>query len=211
VIAKKRAPTALVLGGVLAAAGGVAVNRVGGSGLQQAAAFAVACALLIAAGAAARWGGSSPGPRLRTADAQVRPRQLGNVELGELGVHWSQVTADGYGPYVKRDAEPELDKAISGGQTLVAVSGAVLAGRTRTLAEAAHQHLADSWLAWFDVLPDTQLADLVAEARQQARGGPLVLWLDNADLALLSQFSAQLLDELPLGFRILMTLDQNPG
>jgi hypothetical protein len=36
-----------------------------------------------------------------------------------------------------------------------------------------------------------------------------VLWLDNADLALLSQFSAQLLDELPLGFRILMTLDQN--
>jgi sulfite exporter TauE/SafE len=50
VIAKKRAPTALVLGGVLAAAGGVAVNRVGGSGLQKAAAFAVACALLIAAG-----------------------------------------------------------------------------------------------------------------------------------------------------------------
>lgn len=119
------------------------------------------------------------------------------------------MTADGYGPYVKRDADLQLDKAISGGQTLVAVSGAVLAGRTRTLAEAAHRHLADSWLAWFDVLPDTQLADRVAEARRQARGGPVVLWLDNADLALLSQFSAQLLDELPLGFRILMTLDQN--
>ncbi len=208
-MARTRARVGLVLGGVLAAAGGVAVNRVGGSGLQQAGLFAVAGVIFIAAGAVTRWGGDSPEFRLRTADAQGGPRQLGDVELGELGVHWSQTTADGYGPYVERNADSELDEAISSGQMLVAVSGAVLAGRTRTLAEAARRHLAESWLAWFDVLPGTSLADLVAEARRIARGGPVVLWLENATLALLSQFSAQLLDELPPGFRILMSLDED--
>ena len=208
-MARTRARVGLVLGGVLAAAGGVAVNRVGGSDLQQAGLFAVAAVIFIAAGAVTRWGDHSPGFRLRTTDAQGGPRQLGDVELGELGVHWSQTTADGYGPYVERNADSGLDEAISSGQTLVAVSGAVLAGRTRTLAEAARRYLADSWLAWFDVLPDTSLSELVAEARRIARGGPVVLWLENATLALLSQFSAQLLDELPPGFRILMSLNED--
>jgi tetratricopeptide (TPR) repeat protein len=35
----------------------------------------------------------------------------------------------------------------------------------------------------------------------------VVLWLENADLAMLSQLSGRLLDELPTGFRIFMTLD----
>ena len=108
---------------------------------------------------------------------------------------------------MERQADLELDEAISSGQSLVAVSGAVLAGRTRTLAEAARRHLADSWLVWFEDVPGARLADLLAEARRRARGGPVVLWLENADLALLSQFSARALDELPHGFRIFMTLD----
>jgi hypothetical protein len=60
-MARTRARVGLVLGGVLAAAGGVAVNRVGGSGLQQAGLFVVAGVIFIAAGAVARWGGGSPG------------------------------------------------------------------------------------------------------------------------------------------------------
>jgi hypothetical protein len=60
-VARKRAWAALVLGGVLATAGGVAVNRVGGSWLQQVLFFAVASAFLIAGGAVARWGNDSAG------------------------------------------------------------------------------------------------------------------------------------------------------
>ena len=184
----------------------MAVNRVGGSGWQQAAVFAVACVLFIVAGAAAGWGSGGTRLRLRAADARGRPRQLGDLELGELGVQLSRATADGYGPYVAREADRELNEAISGGKTLVAVSGVALAGRTRTLAEAARRHLEDSWLVWFD-RPGTRLADMVAEARRLARGGPVVLWLENADLTPLEQLSSRLLDELPPGFRVLMTLD----
>jgi hypothetical protein len=189
VVARNRAQVSLVLGAVLTAGAGVAVNRVGGSGWQQVVVFAVACAFLIGAAAATSWGGGRPGPRLRTSDAQGRARQLGDVGLGELGVHWSRAAVDGYGPYVERDVDRKLDEAITGGQSLVAVAGAALAGRTRTLAEAAQRHLAGSWLAWFEEMPGARLADLVAEARRQSRGGPVVLWLENADLALLSQFS----------------------
>jgi hypothetical protein len=196
----------LASGGVLTTATGVAVNRVGGSGLQQAVAFAAACAFSIAAGAVALRGNSGSGLRLQTADDQAHPRQLGDAELGELGVHWSRATADGYGPYVERDADRELDDVVRGGQSLVAVTGAALAGRTRTLAEAARRHLEDSWLVWFD-RPGTRLADMVAEAQRLARGGPVVLWLENADLTPLEQLSSRLLDELPPGFRVLMTLD----
>ena len=206
-MARKRAQVALVLVAVLTAAAGVAVNRVGGSGWQQAAVFAAACVFLIGAGAVSHWGGDRPMPRLRTSDAQGRARQLDGVGLGELGVHWSRAVADGYGPYVERDVDRELDEAISGGQALVAVAGATLAGRTRTLAEAARRHLTGSWLVWFEEMPGTRLTDLVAEARRQSRGGPVALWLENPDLALLSQFSAGILGELPPGFRILMTLD----
>jgi hypothetical protein len=84
-VAMKRARVALVLGGVLTAAGGVAVNRVGGSGLQQVAAFAVASVFFMLAVAAARWGNSGSGLRLRTADTQGQLRQLGELELGERG------------------------------------------------------------------------------------------------------------------------------
>jgi TolA-binding protein len=206
VVTRKRAQVALVLVAVLTAAAGVTVNRVGGSGWQQAVVFTVACAFLIGAGAVARWGGGRPMPRLWTSDAQGRARQLGDVGLGELGVHWSRA-ADGYGPYVERDVDRELDEAISGGQALVALAGATLAGRTRTLAKAAQRHLPGSWLAWFEEMPGSRLTDLMAEARRQSRGGPVVLWLENADLALVSQFSAGMLGELPPGFRIFMTLD----
>lgn len=206
-MARNRAQVSLVLGAVLTAGAGVAVNRVGGSGWQQVVVFAVACAFLIGAAAATSWGDGRPGSRLRTSDAQGRARQLGDVGLGELGVHWSRAVVDGYGPYVERDVDRELDEAITGGQSLVAVAGAALAGRTRTLAEAAQRHLAGSWLAWFEEMPGARLADLVAEARRQSRGGPVVLWLENADLALLSQFSAGMLGELPPVFRIFMTLD----
>ena len=191
----------------MTAAGGVAVNRVGGSGWQQIAVFAVACVLFIAAGATAGWGSSGTRLRLRVADARGRPRQLGDLELGELGVHLSRATADGYGPYMVREADRELNEALSGGQTLVAVSGEALAGRTRTLAEAAQRHLADCWLVWFEDRPGTRLSEMVAEARRLARGGPVVLWLENADLTPLEQLSSRLLDELPPGFRVLMTLD----
>jgi uncharacterized membrane protein len=51
-VARKRAQLALVLGAVLTVAGSVAVNRVGGSGWEQGAVFALACAFLIGAGAA---------------------------------------------------------------------------------------------------------------------------------------------------------------
>ena len=206
-VTRKRAQVSLLLGAVLTAAAGVAVNRVGGSGWQQAVMFIVACAFLIGAGAVARWGDDRSVPRLRTSDAQGRARELGDVGLGELGVHWSRAAADGYGPYVERDVDRELDEAISGGQALIALAGAMLAGRTRTLAEAAQRHLPGSWLAWFEEMPGARLTDLVAEARRQSRGGPVVLWLENAGLALLSQFSAGILCELPPGFRILMTLD----
>ena len=108
--------------------------------------FIVACAFLIGAGAVARWGDGRSVPRLRTSDAQGRARQLGDVGLGEVEVHWSRAAADGYGPYVERDVDCELDEAITGGQTLVAVAGAALAGRTRILAEAAQRHLAGKWL-----------------------------------------------------------------
>ena len=108
---------------------------------------------------------------------------------------------------MERDADRELDETVSSGQTLVAVAGVVLAGRTRTLAEVARRHLSDSWFVWFNALPGVPLADLVSEARRLSRGGPVVLWIENADLPLLSQLSAQLLDELPPGFRILITLD----
>ena len=207
-MAEKRARAALALAGFLMAAGGVAVNRVGGSVWQQVAVFAVACVFFVLAGMAAQGGGGSgSGLRLRTAGLKGRPRQLGEVELGDLGVHWSRASADGYGPYVKREADRDLDDALDGGQKLVAVAGTVLAGRTRTLAEAARRHLADSWLVWFEEAPGAGIADLVAEARRYARGGPAVLWLENADLVLLSQVSGRLLDELPPGFRIFMTLD----
>jgi tetratricopeptide (TPR) repeat protein len=207
-VAKKRARIALVLGAVLTAASGVALNRVGGSWLQQLAVFAVACVLLVLAALVAGWGSSGTKLRLRTADARGRPRQLCDVELGDLGVHWSQATADGYGPYVAREVDRVLSEAISGGQTLVAVSGAVLAGRTRTLAEAAQRHLPDAWLVWFEEMPGARLSDMVAAARHLAHGGPVVLWLENADLVVLSQFSDELLDQMPPGFRVLMTLDE---
>jgi tetratricopeptide (TPR) repeat protein len=113
----------------------------------------------------------------------------------------------GYGPYVPREADRDLDDAISGGQRLVAVAGAPLAGRTRTLAEGALRHLPGSCLVWFEDVPGARLANLLTEARRLGHGGPVVLWLENADLALLSQFSADLLDALPHGFRIFMTLD----
>ena len=106
----------------------MAVNRVGGSGLQQAAMFAVASAFLVGAGAAAH-GEGSQGLRLRAADRRRRSLRVGDAVLGEFGVHWSQGN-HGYGPYVAREAD--------GGQ---AVSGSVLADWTRTLAEAARRHL----------------------------------------------------------------------
>jgi tetratricopeptide (TPR) repeat protein len=108
---------------------------------------------------------------------------------------------------VAREADRELNEALSGGQTLVAVSGEALAGRTRTLAEAARRHLADCWLVWFEDRPGTRLSEMVAEARRLARGGPVVLWLENAGLTALEQLSSGLLEELPPGFRVLMTLD----
>ena len=89
---KKQKVTALVLGSVLAAAGDLTINRVGGSALEQSGLFALACVFLIAAGAVARWGNDNPGLRLRIADAEGQPRQLGDVKLGELGVHWSRAT-----------------------------------------------------------------------------------------------------------------------
>ncbi|HTP17065.1 MAG TPA: tetratricopeptide repeat protein [Streptosporangiaceae bacterium] len=209
-MADRHARVALALAGLLTAAGGVAVNRAGGSGWQQFAVFAVACVFVLAGGVAgvpARWGSSGSGLRLRTADLKGRPRQLGQLELSELGVHRSSASADGYGPYVIREADRDLDDAFDSGQKLVAVAGTMLAGRTRTLAEAARRHLADSWLVWFEETPGAHVGDMVAEARRYARGWPTVLWLENADLALLSQFSGRLLDELPPGFRIVMTLD----
>ena len=198
-----------MLVGVLTAAGGLADNRVGGSATQQVAVFAIACTCFVLVGAAALWGNARSGLQLRTADARGRPRLLGDVGLGELGVHWSRVKAGGYGTYIGRDVDRGLDEAISSGQALIAVAGATLAGRTRTLAEAARRHLAGSWLMWFDHGPQARLADLVDGARQLAHGGPVVLWLENVDVGLLSQLSAQLCDGLPPGFRLLMTLDVN--
>ena len=198
---------ALVLAAVATAASGVAAAHVVGSGSHQLLLFVLACACLIAAAVVTRWGSRGEAFSLRTADDKGRPPQLGDVELGGLGVHWSRVSADDYGPYVPREADRELDDAISGGQTLVAVAGAVLAGRTRTLAEGALRYLAGSWLVWFENVPGVRLAALVTEARRLGRGGPVVLWLENADLGLLSQFSARRLDDLPSGFRIFMTLD----
>lgn len=208
-MAKKRARWALVLIGVLTAAGGLADNRVGGSAAQQVAVFAIACTCFVVAGAVALWGNARSGLPLRMADARGRPRLLGDVGLGELGVHWSRSKAGGYGTYVGRDADGGLDEAVSSGQAVIAVAGASLAGRTRTLAEAARRHLAGSWLVWFDYGPQARLADLVDEARRLAHGGPVVLWLENVDVGLLSQLSAQLCGELPPGFCLLMTLDVN--
>jgi hypothetical protein len=47
------------------------------------------------------------------------------------------------------------------------------------------------------------------EALRLARGGAVVLWLENVDLGLLSQLSTQLFDGLPSGFRLLMTLESS--
>jgi hypothetical protein len=146
-MARKRARWSLVLVGALTAAGGVAVNGVGGSTTQQVAVFAAACASFALAGVASRWGNDGSRLVLRTADARGQPRLLADVELSELGVHWSTAATDGYGTYIERDVDRMLDEVITSGQVLTAVSGATLAGRTRTLAEAARRNLEGSWLA----------------------------------------------------------------
>jgi hypothetical protein len=110
---------------------------------------------------------------------------------------------------VERDVDRELDEAITGGQSLVAVAGAALAGRrTRTLAEAAQRRLAGSWLAWFEEMPGARLWPTWWPRRGSNHGsGPVVLWLENADLALLSQFSTGMLGELRRFSGSSLTLD----
>jgi hypothetical protein len=108
-VARKRAWVALVLGGVLVTAGGVAVNRVGGSWLQQVLFFAVASAFLIAGGAVARWGNDSAGDAQgsqslvhsayleqvqRIAPSELRDRDR---EVAALAAY---CTEEGHRPYV---------------------------------------------------------------------------------------------------------------
>src|ERR1019366_7917306 len=79
-VAEKRARAALALAGFLMAAGGVAVNRVGGSGWQRFAVFAVVCVSFVRAGMAAQGGGDRGwGLRWRPAGLKGRQRQLGEV------------------------------------------------------------------------------------------------------------------------------------
>ena len=107
-VARKRAWVALVLGGVLATAGGVAVNRVGGSWLQQVLFFAVASAFLIAGGAVARWGndraGDAQGSRSAVHSAylehvqRIAPSELRDRDR-EVEALAAYCTEEGHGSY----------------------------------------------------------------------------------------------------------------
>ena len=198
------------LGAVLAAASGVTINRVGGSARSQLGWFTLSCVLLVIAGIVARSKSQERQDfRLQAIDSQGGPPKLGEVPLGELGVHWSQISGDDDSTYIRRDVDSTLDEAVSSGQSLVAVSGAPLAGRTRTLAQAARRYAAESWLIRFEAMPGAGLTEMISAARRLAHGGPGVLWLENPDLALLSQLSVGVLDQLPYNLRIFMTVDTN--
>lgn len=196
------------VGALLAVAGGVAVNRVGGSVRSQLIWFFVAFLLMLAAGLVQLKSNARDHElKLLAVDAKGGPPLLGDVTLGDLGVHWPHVREDGYGPYVIRDVDAALDEVVQSDQALVIVSGAALAGCTRTLAEAALRYEEKSLLLWFEDIPRARLSDLIAAACRQARGRPAVLRLENPELELLSQVSAGLLRDLAPGLRIFMSID----
>lgn len=139
-------------------------------------------------------GRSGSKPVFKVVDNRGRPPRLGDVSLADLGVH------EPHGDYISREADAALTKLLADGAPLIVVHGPRLAGSTRTLAEAARNHLADHILYAFHPDPRIGVADLVRQARKARKA---VLWLDAAGTAQLSQLT----EPVPTGVRILVTTD----
>ena len=140
-------------------------------------------------------GRSNPKPVLKVADERGRPPRLGDVPLGDLGVH------PPHGTYVPREVDTALEKLFADDAQLVVVHGKRLVGATRALAEAARKHCGDHTLFAFHPDPRVSLAELIAAANRAAKSGA-VLWLDDAGSELLRQLGTA---GIPTGVRVLVT------
>jgi TPR repeat protein len=139
-------------------------------------------------------------------DTHHRPPLLGQATLVALGVHSSRFDAAGPSPYLARDCDPDVVAALRGSQRLIVVHGARLAGASRSLAQAAIQHLAAHWLLVPPADPDLTLTDVVAAAAEWARRSPgAVLWLDALGTAKVAQLDTALLSTVPAGLRVCVT------
>jgi hypothetical protein len=173
-------------------------------------AAALACAVMTVLVGRRMVALDQPKPVLRLVDENGRPPLVGQVTPRQLGVHPSRFGVDGDSPYVKRDKDEILARALrEGPHRLVVVKGPRLAGTTSTLAQAAQTYLPYHHVLVFTNDPRFSLAHMVTEGRQwAAEDQGAVLWLDDLTGGQLEQLDQALLDSLPTGLWILSTVNE---
>ena len=198
--------TAALLMVVLAVTSNQVLNNRVWSWAWFAAALACAGATVVVGRRLAIMDEPRPAPRL--VDENGRPLLIGQVTPRQLGVHTSRFGFDGDSPYVKRDVDEVLARALcEGDHSLVVVQGPRLAGTTSTLAQAAQTYLPGHHVLVFADDPRFSVSQMVAEGgRWAAEGQGAVLWLDDLTAGQLGQFDRALLDSLPTGLWILATV-----
>ncbi|MEU0877490.1 tetratricopeptide repeat protein [Lentzea sp. NPDC005914] len=147
-----------------------------------------------------------------TTDSRGVPKRLDDVTLGSLGVHSSRFD---HAPYAPRDVDTRLGAAFRDARTrVVMLSGDRLSGTTRTLAQAAKNHLGDHLLVAPVQSPGVSIADLVDQAalwarRRKAPGA--VIWLERISAAWQNGLAAVPFATLPAGVWLLITVDAAQG
>lgn len=135
-----------------------------------------------------------------------RPPRVAESDIVALGVHEGDYGTPGYVP---RSADGALEQLIDCGGPLVLAHGPRLAGTSRALVHAARRLLPDHRSVKF---PETARGALTALTARAGRwvGHPdgVVLWLDDAHLALLAQVDRDFLSSVPDGLRLLVTTRQ---
>ncbi|MCD2193631.1 hypothetical protein LQ327_09580 [Actinomycetospora endophytica] len=110
---------------------------------------------------------------------------------------------------MSRPADPVLKQLIEDGGPLVLAHGPRLAGTSRALVHAARRRIPDHRSVKFPETVRGSLTELVARAgRWVGRPHGVVIWLDDAHLALLAQIDRDFLRSVPDGLRLLVTTRQ---
>ncbi|RFU40106.1 hypothetical protein DZF91_18895 [Actinomadura logoneensis] len=142
-----------------------------------------------------------------------RPRTMGEVSPRDLGAHPNRYGAEGEAPYLARDVDRGLERALTvrdGG--IVLVAGARLAGTTSSLARAARLRLPGHRVLGFVDDPRVPLAEMIERARPWAvRPSGAVLWLDGLRRDRLTELAAWPPDRLPDRLWVLGTVRAGEG
>ncbi|MBO4274572.1 tetratricopeptide repeat protein, partial [Microbispora triticiradicis] len=148
-------------------------------------------------------------------DTRGRPKTLREVTPRDLGVHANRFgTGRQPPPYIPRDVDAVLRKALTGGKCLIVVRGPRLAGCTATLAHAVLTHLPGHYqiMAFHDDprLPLQQVIEHAAHLTADAEMAGAVLWLDSLSPERAGDLANLAMDTLPDALWIAVTLTRGP-